>query len=337
MKLMEKKLGNKYLMQQYNGYKIYKRKYNKRNEEINLEYRRFMTYLDNVKQINEHNERYRRGEETYEVTVNHFADMLPEEFNRLHGFQPKIMKRNRFKNVVHVKVQGPLPREIDWRKLGAVTRVKDQGYCGSCWAFSAVGALEGQHFLRTGQLVEMSEQNLLDCSSNEIYGNDGCDGGFMMGAFHYVAENNGIDKEKLYPYEGYQYNCRYSNSSRVTTTFAGKFLPEGDELELQAAIATIGPISVAMDASLIRFYKRGIITTTDCSTIPNHAVLAVGYGTEKVKIKNKSEIMVDYWLLKNSWSKYWGMGGYMKLARNDNNMCGIGYSACYPMVPYIID
>ncbi|VDK88827.1 unnamed protein product [Litomosoides sigmodontis] len=338
MKLMEKKLGNKHLMQQYNSYQLYKRKYNKRDEETDLEYRRFMTYLDNVKEISEHNERYKRDEETYEVAINHLADMLPEEFDKLHGFQPKVMmERNDFKNIAHIKIQGRLPKRMDWRSLGAVTTVKDQGSCGSCWTFSAVGALEGQHFLRTGNLIELSEQNLLDCSSNDIYGNLGCDGGLMMDAFQYVAENNGIDTGESYPYDGYQSFCRYSNLTRGTTAFGGRLLPEGDELQLQAAIATIGPISVAINAKFLQFYKRGVFSTPKCSSTLNHAVLAVGYGTEKVKLKNGTEKAVDYWLIKNSWSKHWGIGGYLKLARNKGNMCGIGYYSCYPMVPYIIE
>ncbi|CAG9538329.1 unnamed protein product [Cercopithifilaria johnstoni] len=337
MKLMEKKLGNKHLIQQYNDYKLYKRKYNKRDEEINLEYRRFVTYLDNVKKINEHNKRYKREEETYEVAINHLADMLPEEFDKLHGFQSTMMKRNHFKNVVPMKIRGPLPKKVDWRSLGAVTKVKDQGNCGSCWTFSATGALEGQHFLRTGKLIELSEQNLLDCSSNNIYGNSGCDGGLMMDAFRYVVKNDGIDTEESYPYDGYQYFCRYSNLTRGTTAYGGNFLPEGDELQLQAAVATIGPISVAVDAKLLKFYKRGIFSTKNCSPTPNHAILAVGYGTERVKFKNGTEKMVDYWLIKNSWSKHWGIKGYFKLGRNMGNMCGIGYYSCYPMVPKIIE
>ncbi|KAL3999063.1 Papain cysteine protease family protein [Acanthocheilonema viteae] len=333
MKLMEKKLGDKHLMQQYAGYKLYKRKYNKRDEEINLEYRRFMRYLDNVKKINEHNKRYKRGEETYEVAINHLADMLPEEFNKLHGFQSKTIKRNHFKNVSRMKIQKPLPKKVDWRSSGAVTRVKNQGSCGSCWTFSAVGALESQHFLRTGNLIELSEQNLLDCSSNDIYGNSGCDGGLMMQAFQYVVENDGIDTEDSYPYVGYQYLCQYSNLTRGTTAIGGKFLPEGDELQLQAAIAIIGPISTAINADLMQFYKRGVFSNDHCSTSLNHAVLAVGYGTEKKKFRNGTDKLIDYWLIKNSWGKRWGIGGYLKLARNKNNMCGIGYYSCYPVVP----
>ncbi|KAK6105893.1 Papain cysteine protease family protein [Brugia pahangi] len=332
IKLMEKKLGSKRLIKQYASYRLYKRKYNKRDEEINLEHRRFMTYLKNVKEIEKHNERYERNEETYELAINHLADMLPEEFRKLHGFQSRKIKRNNFKNTIRMKINGPLPKSIDWRTSGAVTKVKDQGYCGSCWTFSAVGALEGQHFLQTGKLVELSMQNLLDCS-DDTYGNYGCDGGLMMEAFEYVVKNDGIDTEKSYPYQGYQNTCRYSNSTRGTTAYAGKLLPEGDELQLQAAIATIGPISVAVDAKLMKFYRRGIFSTSKCTTRMDHALLAVGYGTEEVKLQNGTKKSVDYWLLKNSWSKRWGIGGYLKLARNQENMCGIGYYACYPLVP----
>ncbi|EJD74140.1 hypothetical protein LOAG_18500 [Loa loa] len=235
-----------------------------------------------------------------------------------------------------MKINGPLPEKIDWRTAGAVTKVKDQGNCGSCWAFSAVGALEGQHFLRTGKLIELSEQNIVDCS-DETYSNFGCDGGLMMGAFKYVVKNDGIDREESYPYDGYQDICRYSNDTRGTTAYAGKMLPSGDELQLKAAVAIIGPISVAFDASMTIFYKRGILSSPSCTAFVNHGVLAVGYGTDEVKLRNGTKKRMDYWLIKNSWSKHWGMGGYLKLGRNQDNMCGIGFYSCYPSVPPEID
>uniref|UniRef100_A0A915PQQ5 Cathepsin L-like n=1 Tax=Setaria digitata TaxID=48799 RepID=A0A915PQQ5_9BILA len=296
----------------------------KPDEEVNLEYRRFVTYLENVKKIEEHNERYGRGEETYEMAVNHLADMVIYE--QCHPFHTAVLS--------YVKKKKRLPESVDWRDFGAVTPVKDQGFCGSCWAFSAVGALEGQHFLRTGNLIELSEQNLIDCSSNDIYGNEGCDGGLMMDAFRYVADNDGIDTEKSYPYEGYQRKfCDYSNQTRGTTALGSKLLPEGDELQLQIAVAKIGPISVAINAAMVQFYKKGIFSSPTCSKSIDHAMLAIGYGTDKVKLKNGSTKIVDYWLIKNSWGSGWGDDGYLKLARNQDNMCGIGFYSCYPLVP----
>ncbi|VDN00488.1 unnamed protein product, partial [Onchocerca ochengi] len=127
IKLMKRKLGSINLMRHYADYRIYKRKYNKSNEEINLEYRRFMEYRKNLKEIRRHNERYKRNEETYELGINHLADLLPEEFDKLLGFKPKMRKnRNDSKNVVNIPITGPLPKQIDWRDVGAVTGVKDQ-------------------------------------------------------------------------------------------------------------------------------------------------------------------------------------------------------------------
>ncbi|KAM3720267.1 Cathepsin [Dirofilaria immitis] len=331
LKLMEQKLGNKHLMQQYADYKLYKRKYNKPDEEINLEHRRFMIYLENIKEIEKHNERYRYNKETYKMGINHLADMLPEEFDKLLGFVGSKMRiRNKFQNISRIKLKGPLPDKIDWRDSGAVTAIKDQGNCGSCWAFSAVGALEGQHFLQTGKLINFSEQNLIDCSSNDNYDNYGCLGGFILEAFRYVVDNDGINTEESYPYDGYENSCRFSTGNIGTSAYGARSLPVGDELQLQAAIAMIGPISVAINASTMKFYQKGIISTHKCSTGLNHAVLAIGYGTELVKLGNGTKKLFDYWLIKNSWGNEWGINGYLKLARNQNNMCGIGLYSCYP-------
>uniref|UniRef100_A0A915PZJ9 Peptidase C1A papain C-terminal domain-containing protein n=1 Tax=Setaria digitata TaxID=48799 RepID=A0A915PZJ9_9BILA len=151
-----------------------------------------------------------------------------------------------------------------------------------------------------------------------------------MAAFKYVVYNNGIDTEQSYPYKQFLTTCSYSNQTRGTTAISGRLLPDGDEIQLQMALVTIGPISVAFDASLMRFYFKGIFSSPQCSQTANHAGLAVGYGTDEVKLKNGTTKLIDYWLIKNSWSDVWGYDGYLKLARNQNNMCGIGHQSCYP-------
>ena len=216
-----------------------------------------------------------------------------------------------------------LPDSVDWRQQGFVTPVKNQGQCGSCWAFSAVAALEGQHAKAAGQLVSLSEQNLVDCSQNE--GNDGCNGGEPSQAFQYVLDNSGIDTESSYPYEARDDSCRFDSSQVGATDTGFVSVAQDDEQSLQDAVANVGPISVAIDASHPSFqqYSGGVYSEPDCSqTQLDHAVTVVGYGNDAGQ---------DYWLIKNSWDVSWGEQGYMRMARGDN-MCGIASDASYPTV-----
>ena len=242
-----------------------------------------------------------------------FKGLVMEE--QVHSNATKYFKPSR-----HFK---PLD-SIDWRDKGAVTPVKDQKQCGSCWAFSSTGAIEGQHFLKTKQLVSLSEQNLMDCSVN--WGNHGCNGGNQYKAFNYTRDNKGIDTEESYPYEAVDGTCRFSAKSIGATVTGYVCIPYANESALLEAVTTVGPIAVAIDASRngFMYYNSGVYYDPLCSTSKlDHAVLVVGYGTVNGQ---------DYWLVKNSWGYGWGMGGYIKMARNKNNHCGIVTSALYPTV-----
>lgn len=219
-----------------------------------------------------------------------------------------------------------LPKSIDWSQKGAVTSVKRQGkHCSSCWAFSVAGSLEGQHFRKTGHLMSLSPQNLVDCTNT--HGRGKCMGRSRHEAFKWIRDHGGIESDKTYPYVGNGGHCKYNRRYSVTTLRGYINIPSGDEMKLQEAIATIGPISVSMDAShqSFRYYSSGIYYEPKCNEKNlTHAVLAVGFD-----IDHKGR---EYYILKNSYGTGWGENGYMKLARNKNNHCGIASRATYPIV-----
>ncbi|XP_039258210.1 procathepsin L-like [Styela clava] len=283
--------------------------------------------------VDKHNHEAAQGKHTYTVGMNKFADLESEEFAKIFLGKARQGPWNTpgcSNSSIYVtsRYYGESPTEVDWTKKGYVTGVKDQAACGSCWAFSTTGSLEGQHFHSTGKLVSLSEQNLMDCSKPE--GDFSCEGGLMDNAFDYIIANGGVDTEASYPYQAMdEQQCRYTKKDvGATMTSCVDVTPHGDEQALKKAVGTIGPISVAIDASQISFhlYKSGVYSEPGCSsTILDHGVLAVGYGTDT----NSGS---DYWLVKNSWGLSWGMQGYIKMSRNANNQCGIATSASYPVV-----
>ena len=296
-------------------------KFNKKYADDITELRRHTIWQANKKYVDEHNEHLadRLG---FTLAINEYSDLDSAEFaKQLTGLlrnsnpQPDVEK--------HVP-SGNIPDSVDWRTKGIVTPIKNQGQCGSCWAFSATGGLEGQHALKTNKLVSLSEQDLVDCSGAE--GNEGCNGGWPFWAFEYVIKNKGIDTESSYPYVARDEVCRFKAANVGATCQSYKMVTADSEEDLTNAIANVGPISVAIDASHASFqmYHTGVYYEPDCSTTQlDHAVLAVGYGTNGGS---------DMYIVKNSWGTSWGMQGYIYMSRNRNNNCGIASKASYPIV-----
>lgn len=304
---------------------IFKKTHNKVYKDANEErYRRgiFEYHLD---VIQKHNLEADRGQHTFWLGVNPLADMPNEEFRRkMNGYRMREKPVKGAATFLPPSNVGDLPAEVDWRKQGYVTPVKNQGQCGSCWAFSTTGSLEGQWFKKTGKLVSLSEQNLVDCSGKQ--GNQGCEGGLMDQAFQYIEDNHGIDTEAFYPYKGINEQCKFSPANVGANDTGFVDVTAGSEADLQTAVATVGPVSVAIDAghSSFQLYSHGVYHSFLCSEKRlDHGVLAVGYGNTEGK---------DYWLVKNSWGTAWGMDGYIMMSRNRHNNCGIATQSSYPTV-----
>jgi len=263
----------------------------------------------------------------YKLAVNEFADMTADEFGATHFGQKKPEKMwGDLPYLGQHKYSGaPLPSSVDWSQKGAVTPIKNQGQCGSCWSFSTTGSLEGAWEIATGNLVSLSEQQFVDCSKS--FGNMGCNGGLMDNAFKY-AEKNAICTEKSYPYKAKGGTCEASSCTTGIPKGGVTGFKDVDKEDLQAMEEAVAqqPVSIAIEADqrVFQMYHSGVLTST-CGTKLDHGVLAVGYGTQDG---------TDYWKVKNSWGASWGAEGYILLEKNKNSAgeCGIKMQPSYPVV-----
>jgi len=281
-------------------------------EEFFYKYGVFKTNYDFV-------EAHNTANHTWQVELNKFADLTSAEFKiTYNGYKPEL-RRNGFTTLTDLKVGAYPTGSLDWTSKGAVTGVKDQGQCGSCWAFSSTGSIEGAVFLKHGHLTSLSEQQLVDCSTAQ--GNAGCNGGLMDSAFKYV-QINGLCQESAYPYTAKNGVCK---STSCTSSTDSKITGYKDVAHTEASLGAavdITPISVAIEAdqSGFQLYKSGVFCGT-CGTSLDHGVLAVGYGDEGTS---------PYWKVKNSWGTSWGESGYIRMCRNSNK-CGISNEPSYPL------
>jgi len=282
---------------------------------------RFDIFANNVHRIRELN-----SQPGPRFMLNKYAHMSEDEFSA-RIFNSKMPNDFSYNSKVDSMLPlvsphelAALPVSFDWRthKPPVVTRVKDQGACGDCWAFSTTGNVEGQWALAGHPLVELSEQNLCDCDHvciNNVC-DSGCDGGLMANAFTYIIKNKGIDTEKSYPYEGYNGKCKFSAANVGATITNFTFIPH-NAAQMQYYVVNQGPISIAADATMWQFYYSGV-WYFPCGTSLDHGILIVGYGVETDYLGQK----MPYWIVKNSWGADWGMNGYILIERGDNR-CGL--------------
>ncbi|KAJ3681180.1 hypothetical protein LUZ60_015669 [Juncus effusus] len=283
--------------------------------------KRFNVFKENVLFIHEHN---KKGK-SYELALNKFGDMTQEEFQSFYAGSKinhhRSLRGELFSSSFMHGTMEKVPSSIDWRQKGAVAAVKDQGQCGSCWSFSTTAAVEGINFIKTGELIALSEQQLIDCDTGE---NNGCNGGLMDYAFEYIKRNGGITSESTYPYTAADGTCE--SSTPVVTIDGHEDVPKNNEKALMKAVAN-QPVSVAIDASGkdFQFYSKGVFTGK-CGTDLDHGVAVVGYGATSDKKK--------YWIVRNSWGTSWGEEGYIRMERGikaKQGKCGIAMEASYPV------
>jgi hypothetical protein len=294
--------------------------------ESEAEYREYVWHSNLIK-VQTHN----AAGHSWTMAMNKFADLTADEFAEQYitgGYDTFAAFRRSFPHRNFIMPTFVAPSSVDWTTQGAVTPVKNQGQCGSCWAFSTTGSVEGAWFLSNGTLVSLSEQQLVDCSAAQ--GNQGCNGGLMDSAFEYIIANKGLTTEANYPYTAQDGTCVAAKAKAVAATIKSYTdVTTNSEAALEAAIAQ-QPVSVAVEADQNSFqlYSGGVMTAA-CGAQLDHGVLAVGYGTDSASGE-------QYWKVKNSWGADWGVNGYILLGKGKTynggaGQCGILSDPSYPV------
>jgi len=275
-------------------------------------------FAEHLKEIDAINAR--KG--SWQAGLNKFSDLSWDEFKATVLMEPQHCSATHRSSGWKAPADVEAPLSKDWRDVGALGPVKDQGHCGSCWTFSTTGSMEAHHFLKYGKMLSLSEQQLVDCA--DAFDNHGCNGGLPSQAFEYIMYNGGHDTEESYPYTGVTgKTCLYDSKPAALVSDVVN-ITANDEHELYQAVATKGPVSIAFQvASDFHNYKSGVYDG-ECSTSPdkvNHAVVAIGYGMNG---------LVPYWTVRNSWGTDWGMDGHFQIKRGVNK-CGLADCASFPV------
>ncbi|CAB3379778.1 Hypothetical predicted protein [Cloeon dipterum] len=298
------------------------RKYNKEYSSPADYFFRMKAFMRNCREIYEHNERYKKGLETFEMEINQFTDSFEDE-RYFTGELPTDDPEEFEALPYHFSRNIDVPKEVDWRSKGVVTPVKDQGRCASCWAFTATAVVESQYVMQTrNKLTDFSEQSLLDCESSS----GGCNGGSTFYAVEFVMKH-GIARGEDYRYTSVKGKCQCKEKGCSDHPKILKILRlrSNSEVELMKVVAFLGPVAFTIDGGLNSFhhYRGGIYSDPNCRAYEkSHSMVIVGYGTDNGQ---------DYWLVKNSWGYGWGEKGYARMARNKNNFCGIANNVFFPM------
>ncbi|KAG5884611.1 hypothetical protein JTB14_023810 [Gonioctena quinquepunctata] len=267
--------------------------------------------LNTIRMLN----KFEQGSATY--GLSRFADLTQEEFSNMHGLRMDLRNQN---DVPFARADIPdieIPTEFDWRKKNAVSEVKDQGQCGSCWAFSAIGNIEGQYAIKYKKLQQFSEQELVDCDKLD----EGCNGGLMDNAYSTIERIGGLESETDYPYKAEDEKCLFKKS-KVKVQLSGAVNISHDETDMAKWLVQNGPIAIALNANAMQFYMGGVSHPWKFLCSPaslDHGVLIVGYGVDNFPKFNKT---LPYWIVKNSWGKSWGEQGYYRVYRGDGT-CGL--------------
>lgn len=302
--------------------------FNKSFASVSDEHFRMNIFAKNVEKVRLHNKMSEDGIVLFKMGLNQFADMTFKEFLKRNEVNEEIVQVPddvpfdpvMFENDESIKI----PFSFDWRDHGVVSRVKDQKSCGSCYAMATVDSIESHLMIKTGKLIELSVQEIVDCAGD--FETWGCEGGIKFRVYDYIKIKGGLSTSIDYPFEGAQLGCKRSQFAAVPIHLKSYVeIPSNDEELLKLAVIKSGPIAVSIDINHESFmrYASGIYEEPNCTSNTNHAALLVGYGSEDGK---------DFWILKNSYGVIWGEAGYIRVARNPENLCGIASESFYPLL-----
>ncbi|KAI1723660.1 papain family cysteine protease domain-containing protein [Ditylenchus destructor] len=309
-------------------------KSNNADESSNFSQReRVFAFLSSKKLVEDHNKKFNAGLVSFQMALNHLAD-VPRSYIRMRNNyrvesnktkidgMPRIMNTQNPLTTLDQRKKRETPDSSDYMRY--MSPIRNQGNCGSCWAISAAAALESHYQMALEiESIQLSPQQLLDCAIDH----DGCQGASVKKAFRYAKRNNGIEDETSYPYMALSEDCRVDSTDNWRNVRISniKKLHDMDENDLKDTLAEVGPIVVAIDANAPSFslYSGGVYYDPECTDDVNHAMLLVGYGSDQYG---------DYWLIKNSWGIAWGEEGYLRLARNRDNHCGVAVECSYPVI-----